>query len=167
MPSDPLTTVLRLIAFAVDEGADENEARNMAMKACKLIHEHGLLKSPSVVRRAPRPEASPWTVAHVDDLMDDIFSSVVGERWQDLIDAEDRARQERFARARDRVAPEPPQHRVEGEAPNAVPPSRSVIISGQIAFCKQCRIRIMPGKLATWSLGEFFHPMCWTILHSP
>ena len=62
---DVTTTVRRLITLALNAGANEHEARNAAMKACQLIHEHQLLEG-----RRPRRSVA------LEDLFTDAFNSV-------------------------------------------------------------------------------------------
>jgi hypothetical protein len=57
-PSREVERVHHLIKLAVDAGAAENESRNAAVMACRLIDKHGLAivaHAPSEPYRAPPP----------------------------------------------------------------------------------------------------------------
>lgn len=137
-----LKTVEALIALAVGT-SNENEARNAAMQACKLIHEHKLLarRPPAQGFYAP-PEEGEWAVQTFDDLMNEVFGN-------------------RPRRQEPRAEP-PPQPVVQPPAytPPKDPDAKLIPVM-EPAFCAKCGQRILRGKFAYWSRRQLYHQDCW------
>ena len=174
---DPRATVLKLIAYVTDPVANANEAREMALQACRIIKKHGLLDQapvPEMRRRAPadvefvdlssaleeilfrsrsRPRRPPPTRTTVNPEVD-YGSSPEPWAWDPNTDPGDP-----FA-VYPQAAP-PPQPSVPGSRPKRAkdPDAKSIPIL-QMAYCPGCGQKIRYGTYATWTRGEVFHPAC-------
>lgn len=178
----PLEKVQKLIAIAIHEGTPENEARNAAVAACRLIHEHGLLSEPTTSTRRRTVAVHPDAATVVDAWSDEVFSEVLRKHGFD-VPKRTRPRGGGFAdpfyqrpkrsavddfieEARKHEAPEPPQHRVEGqETRQADPAAKNVVVGMQRLNCSKCGEVLPRGRLAVWSRGDFFHTHCWASFH--
>lgn len=154
--SDILLKVHQLITLALNEGANEHEARNAAMKACKLIQEHDLLEhNRAGRRRIPRPV----NVQTIMDDFDEIFKQATpaGAADEDLY-----SRARGFGGPHSEVRTPPPQPRVPGEEKKRTfdPDAKNIPILDP-AWCTGCGQKIKRGAFATWSRGEVWHQPCW------
>jgi hypothetical protein len=139
MPQDVREKVQRLIERAVHPSTSENEARNSAMAACKLIQEHKLLKeAPPTSRVPPFARTAPDMQAALDDLFGQGFSQVF--RTQ-------RAQQQARAHARPvRPPPKDPRARqfILGSSAvcayciEEIPIRTMVIVSGRLVYHGRC-----------------------------
>jgi hypothetical protein len=153
MPEDIREKVRRLIERAVHPSTYENEARNAAMAACKLIQEHKLLKeAPPPSRVPPFARAAPDMQAALDDLFGQGFSQVF--RTQ-------RAQQQ--ARAHARPVRPPPEHTVEGEGSRKIPkdPRARPFILGSPAVCAYCIEEIPIRTMVIVSGRLVYHARCY------
>jgi hypothetical protein len=143
MPEDARGRVLRLIALATAPSANETEARNAAVAACKIIKEHGLLD-----RAAPStpPARRGFAASDMQDAIDELFGM------------HQRARQERV-----RAARPPPQHTVEGDWPKPKikkDPNARMYVLATPAICTGCMRLISHGTVMV-SNRLIWHPKCY------
>lgn len=138
--ADPRVTVQRLIALALNPSANENEARNAALSACRLIQEHQLLDPP----RKARPQA-----------LEDLFSDFFGDA--EVIFSRPRAR-----RPAEEPVPPPPQPSVPGSTPRRPPDHNAKLIPITMpTWCTGCGQPLRRGSYGTWSRGEVWHSGCY------
>jgi hypothetical protein len=156
MSEDARGRAQRLIELATHPSANETEARNAAVAACRLIKEHRLLGT-----QAPTPPPPPRTRvvyatgAVVDDMqsaMDELFGQVNRQR---------QARQQ----ARDQQRARPPEHKVEGDnyprQKMAPDPRASVFRIASPAICIYCQEVVTPPAPVVVSMRRVFHPACY------
>jgi hypothetical protein len=137
MPQDILGRVRCLIELAVAPSANEHEARNSALQACRLIKEHGLLKQPSTPAKAPVA----YAVTLDEDFIDSVFRNYTRTSRKDHSPG----------------AVYPPSD----EQPRKPDPNMNYIIIAFPARCGICRTTLPLGKNAVWSRGDYFHPTCY------
>lgn len=134
-----LDTVKKLFAFILDPGANQEEARSMAVQAIRLIEKFDLLREPDDLEQHTAAPENPFD-------------------WEELF-----AQAVSSARAR-----QPPQHSVAGDPtppPGRAkkpkdPDARNIPITS-FATCGECGMRIGHGIYATWSRGRVFHKQCY------
>lgn len=154
MPADPRGKARALIERAVHPSTGENEARNSAMAACKLIAEHNLLDEVVRIQRVQTRGPA------VSNPFEDLFRAVAdmgGDGFFVNIETPPPPR-------RPRPAPTPPQPSVDSvrRKPKRDPGARNIPITDQAAFCSSCSQRIRRGRYATWTPGGvLYHPTCY------
>jgi hypothetical protein len=145
MSEDPRGRVLRLVELAVAPSANETEARNAAMAACKLIKEHKLLEGGT-------PRSVPGFSRVRVPVSEDLASAL-----EDLFGAHQRPPSvKRHARP---AARPPPQHTVEGSEAKPVAPLFGILAGS--AVCKRCLRPMKPGTPVAMSGPSVFHRDCW------
>lgn len=165
MAQDVRAKVRFLIERAIHASTPENEARNAAMAACKLIAEHKMLDAPPP-RRVPAP-----THVSSSNPFEDLFRAVQdmgGEGF--FVNFQTAPEPPRPAPRKSRPAPTPPQPSVENvrRKPKRDPGARQIPITDQAAFCASCGQRILRGKYAMWTPGgTVYHPPCYDAVTEP
>jgi hypothetical protein len=150
--SDVRTKVRRLIELAVGT-ANEHEARNAAVLACRLIKEHNLLEARGFSASehvAGHPIHPSWVKLDVDD---DFF-----EAFKDIL----RDRRSYPGAEGEEEAPPPPQPSVVSDSKKKVAkdPDKKNIPITMPAWCAGCGQLLKRGSYATWSRGEVWHQPC-------
>lgn len=132
MAEDVLQRVKSLIALALGD-ANENESRNAALQACKLIDKYQLLKAPTPAQD-----------------MHALFETLFGDM-------------ERQRSERPPYRPPPEHHVAGGSPRPRMPPDphvRSVLL-GMKVLCSECKTVIEPPKLVMISRGRVYHRTCY------
>jgi hypothetical protein len=151
MPEDIRGRVQRLIELAVAPSANETEARNAAMAACRLIKEHRLLTAAPAPQQVRMHVSGGGIAFDMQDAFDDLFGRV--------------SRQQRVRPTRP-----PPEHRVEGEAPKAhfpKDPRARTFILGRPTNCSYCLEEIQVRAMVIVSHRSVFHPACYEAATTP
>lgn len=149
MPEDARGRALRLIELAVAPSANETEARNAAMAACKIIKEHKLLMEAAAPQRV-RMHVSGGGVAYdMQASFDELFGQVTRQ-------------QQRRQQEQVRPTRPPPEHRVEGDAPQMPkdPNARTYVLSNR-AVCAGCGDDIPARTIVTVSRRSVYHVACY------
>jgi hypothetical protein len=172
---NPRATVLKLIAFVNDPAANVNEARSMAVKACRLIEKHELIDPPPPeAETVSQEEEAPTKAKSFEDFLADMVEKA----------AHRRAREARVREAKRPRPPRPPTYPagtepwdVDVEQPAAPPPQPTVPGTRRVApdsdarlitvlepaYCPGCAEKLVYGRYGMWSRGEVWHTSCFEV----
>jgi len=154
--ADVREKVLRLIELAVGT-ANEHEARNAAVVACKLIKQHGLLEVEvkEIDFFSPPPPSSARTRRKVRPVAPPIQAPVYDKEEWDLVT-------EKLRDWMKEAAPPPLPH-VPGATKRRVPrdAEKKDIPITMPAWCAGCGQALRRGSYGTWSRGEIWHSTCY------